>query len=92
MVSKLKLHIILPEFPSRKIFGSTNKSEESIFERKKDLNNVHIHLQQYLNDLISIEKLYCLDLMKKYFIPDEKAEIQNQKDTQEINMQICIDR
>jgi PX domain len=40
LVSKLKLHIILPEFPSRKLFGSTNKSEESIFERKKELNNV----------------------------------------------------
>lgn len=30
--------------------------------------------------------------MKKYFIPEAKAEIQLQKDTQEINMQICIDR
>lgn len=40
LVSKLKLHIILPEFPSRKLFGSTNKSEESIFERKKELNSV----------------------------------------------------
>ena len=31
LVAKLKLHIILPEFPGRKFFGSTNKSEESIF-------------------------------------------------------------
>lgn len=30
--------------------------------------------------------------MKKYFIPEEKAVVQQQKDTQEINMQICIDR
>lgn len=82
----------MPEFPSRKLFGSTNKSEESIFERKKDLNNVLMNLFQYLNDLLSIEKLYCLDLMKKYFIPEEKAVVQQQKDTQEINMQICIDR
>ncbi len=40
LVSKLKLHIILPEFPGRKLFGSTNKSEEAIFERKKELNQV----------------------------------------------------
>jgi hypothetical protein len=40
VVSKLKLHIVLPEFPGRKFFGSTNKSEESIFERKKDINMV----------------------------------------------------
>ena len=40
IVDKLKLHLILPEFPGRKFFGSTNKSEESIFERKKELNNV----------------------------------------------------
>lgn len=73
LVTKLKLHIILPEFPSRKFFGSTNKSEESIFERKKELNNVHSSSIQYLNDLLSIEKLHCLDLMKKYFIPTEKA-------------------
>lgn len=31
IVDKLKLHIILPEFPGRKLFGATNKSEESIF-------------------------------------------------------------
>ena len=30
----------MPEFPGRKVFGSTNKSEEAIFERKKDLTNV----------------------------------------------------
>lgn len=31
VVNKLKLHIVIPEFPGRKFFGSTNKSEESIF-------------------------------------------------------------
>jgi hypothetical protein len=30
--------------------------------------------------------------MKKYFIPAEKGEQDPQKDNQEINMQICIDR
>lgn len=30
--------------------------------------------------------------MKKYFIPEGKAEVQQQKEAQEINMQICIDR
>jgi hypothetical protein len=30
--------------------------------------------------------------MIKYFIPEQKVEIQYQKDSQEINMQICIDR
>ena len=29
---------------------------------------------QYLNDLLMIEKLYCLDLMKKYYIPEEKEQ------------------
>jgi hypothetical protein len=41
LVDKLKLHLILPEFPGRKLLGSTNKSEEAIFERKKEINNVH---------------------------------------------------
>jgi len=26
LITKLKLHITLPEFPGRKVFGSTNKS------------------------------------------------------------------
>jgi hypothetical protein len=26
VVNKLKLHIVLPEYPGRKLFGSTNKS------------------------------------------------------------------
>lgn len=51
IVGKLKLHIILPEFPSRKLFGSTNKSEESVFERKKELNYV-------LFGLFSIWQIY----------------------------------
>lgn len=37
LLNKLKLPIILPEFPARKVFGSTNKSEEAILERKKEL-------------------------------------------------------
>ena len=44
LISKLKLHLILPEFPGRKVFGSTSKSEQAIFERKKDLNNVSFFL------------------------------------------------
>lgn len=40
VISKLKLAIVLPEFPKRKVFGSTSKSEESILERAKDLANV----------------------------------------------------
>lgn len=44
LISKLKLHLTLPELPGRKVFGSTNKSEEAIFERKKDLTNVPILL------------------------------------------------
>ena len=42
IVNKLKLHIILPEFPGRKFLGSTNKSEESILNRKKELANVMV--------------------------------------------------
>lgn len=44
IVDKLKLHIILPEFPGRRLLWSTNKSEESVFERKKELNNVNLSL------------------------------------------------
>lgn len=40
LINKLKLHIVLPDFPSRKIFGSTNKSQELIFERKNELTDV----------------------------------------------------
>jgi hypothetical protein len=36
-----------------------------------------------------LEKLHCLDLMKKYFIPDEKEQVAF---LEGINMQICIDR
>ena len=89
IVNKLKLHLILPEFPGRKFLGSTNKSEESILNRKKELTNVTVSTIQYLNDLLVIEKLYCLDLMKKYYIPEEKEQ---NISTEGINMQICIDR
>lgn len=41
LLSKLKLPIILPEFPARKLFGATNKSEEAVLERKKELASVH---------------------------------------------------
>ena len=34
IVDKLKIHVALPDFPSRNIFSSTNKSEELIFDRK----------------------------------------------------------
>lgn len=40
VVDKLQLPIALPEFPGRKLFGATNKNEEAIIERKKELNNV----------------------------------------------------
>ncbi len=30
----------MPEFPGRKLFGSTNKSEEAVLERKKGLVQV----------------------------------------------------
>lgn len=40
VVNKLKLHIQMPEFPGRKLFGSTNKSEEAVLERKKGLVQV----------------------------------------------------
>jgi len=46
---------------------------------------------KYLSDLLSIQKLYCLDLVKKYFIPDLTQEIVT-KESNDINMQICIDR
>lgn len=34
------------------------------------------NLIQYLIDLLSIDKLHCLDLMKKYYIPTGKNEIE----------------
>lgn len=40
IVDKLQLPIVLPEFPRRKLFGATNKDEEAILERKKELYNV----------------------------------------------------
>jgi hypothetical protein len=30
IVNKLQLHIVLPEFPGRKLFGATNKNEDAI--------------------------------------------------------------
>lgn len=40
LINKLKLHINLPEFPARKLFGSTSKSEEAVLERQKGLEQV----------------------------------------------------
>lgn len=40
VIGKFKLHIELPEFPGRKLFGSTNKSEEAVLERQKGLVQV----------------------------------------------------
>ena len=45
IVNKLQLPVILPEFPGRKLFGATNKSEEAVQERKKELNNVGVILR-----------------------------------------------
>ena len=35
LVATLKMEITLPDFPTKKLVGSTNKSEESISDRKK---------------------------------------------------------
>jgi len=43
----------LPHFPGKKIFGKTNKNEESILERKNDI-------EYYINELISVKKLWSL--------------------------------
>jgi hypothetical protein len=37
-------NIILPEFPGRKLFGSTNKSEEAVLKRQQALLHVIINL------------------------------------------------
>lgn len=42
MIDTLNLLISLPEFPKRRMFGVTNKSEEAITERKGELGNVHV--------------------------------------------------
>lgn len=46
---------------------------------------------QYLNDLLMIEKLSTLDVVKKYYIPEGNDAGQKGKNA-EMNMQICIDR
>ena len=43
-MAKLKLHLELPEFPGRRLFGSTNKSEEAVLERQKGLVHVYIYI------------------------------------------------
>jgi len=72
LLSKLKLSIILPEFPGRKLFGATNKSEEAVMERKKELQMVEHVLIQYLNELILLEKLYNLEVFRKNLLPESK--------------------
>jgi hypothetical protein len=42
---------------------------------------------QYLNSLLSLGKLYSLDLMKKYLIPDGPDE-----KTEDVRMRVTIDR
>lgn len=72
LLGKLKLPLILPEFPGRKLFGATNKSEEAVLERKKELQLVQPSLILYLNELIMLEKLYNLDAFRKNLLPDAK--------------------
>lgn len=45
-----------------------------------------------MNDLLQIEKLAALELMRKCYIPDSNSIGLSSNQTQEINMQICIDR
>lgn len=40
ILNKLQLYVEIPMFPKRKLFGATNKSEESINERKSELVEV----------------------------------------------------
>lgn len=44
MISQLNLQVQLPDFPGRRLFGVTNKSEEAINERKNELENVLIEI------------------------------------------------
>lgn len=55
VVNKLKLHIQMPEFPGRKLFGSTNKSEEAVLERKKGLVQV-IYIQTIVLEPITTNR------------------------------------
>ena len=43
-----------------------------------------------MNDILGMEKLRALDIMKKYYIPAKPETME--KSTQQINFQICIDR
>lgn len=45
---------------------------------------------KYVNDLLGMEKLRALDIMKKYFIPTQAEQLE--KSSQQVNIQICIDR
>lgn len=45
---------------------------------------------KYLNDLLTIQKLSTLEVVKKYYVPDSEDGDKNKN--ADINMQICIDR
>lgn len=44
-----------------------------------------------MTNLLSVEKLHCLEILKKFYIPDDNDPISTAP-TREFNMQICIDR
>lgn len=93
ILNKLQLAVELPLFPKRKLFGATNKSEESIMERQTQLVEVQYLLIKYLTRLIAIEKLYNLELFKTSFLPDPVNDKKKAKE-QDIgtNVQMYIDR
>lgn len=45
---------------------------------------------QYVNELLQIEKLATLEVMRKHYIPDPAQQVTSSG--QDLNMQICIDR
>jgi hypothetical protein len=46
---------------------------------------------KYLANLLSLEKLHCLEILKKFYIPDDNDVVATNP-IREFNMQICIDR
>ncbi|KRX08134.1 Phox homologous domain [Pseudocohnilembus persalinus] len=58
------VEIYLPVFPGRKMFGSTNKDESDIVQRRNDLNF-------YFNELLSIQKLHSLEQIKTLILPPQ---------------------
>ncbi|KRX00972.1 Phox homologous domain [Pseudocohnilembus persalinus] len=54
--------IQLPHYPGSKLFGSTNKNEEAIIERKNDI-------ELYLNELLQVKKLWALKIMEQLIGP-----------------------